>query len=818
MSKYALDLDYVLRNVTITDDELREIIAQADAIIEANTADTQIIAEAYLKKAQSLQKMEQFDAIKEPAEKALELCPDMPEALMIMRSYYANKKQYDTALEYVNKALSKKTDYPYGFYIRGYWYFATNDFDKALADFDEAIRLKPDYTKAYERRVTIYLGEKEYDKAIADFTEMIQMNPDDYNLFINRGNAYKSKKEYDNAIEDYNEVLRLKPDFAECFIARGNMYREKEEYDKAIEDYSEALRLKPEDIKGFFHRGLAYSHKTEYDKAIEDYNEALRLKPDSAECFIARGNTYRRKAEYDKAITDINQAIRLKPDFAVAFGIRGKLYCDTGEYDRSITDFNEALRLTPDDTKFYNGRGYAYRGKGEYDKALADFNEALQLEPENGNILDSRGSLYNEKGEYDKAIADFNEALRLDPNFADPYSGRALAFEKKGDYTKAFNDRFFAARLKQTFIGDFFAYIDALLSDTEKMELLWNIPLVQLEPVPHFFANIICGFRKAKLNSDVHKRLVKAVFTFWDQCRCKDDTIVLNQFTNLPALEGMRNSRKLRLFPINYQNDPEEGKVFYIRLAQYLKEKQKPTDFINSLTEHVSEKVAFIRSLTTLGNTLLMWNSSYAAGAGVSIGISSKRINKGQGVGKELVFDEQIDMDEKQKRSAAKTQNKEQDDTSVPFSKMGLYKVFYSEKSINFDENKPLQEIADCIAEFDENAFTVEFNTLLLELFTSIAHLIKDTSYEHEKEYRLLYIDRIMDNTYIQHAVYNGVFDGIHVESEPVLFEDDEIPIYFSPMVDDVTIQKYRHAFMLKGLPLKGSVEKLLRPSGIKFR
>jgi hypothetical protein len=45
--------------------------------------------------------------------------------------------------------------------------------------------------------------------------------------------------------------------------------------------------------------------------------------------------------------------------------------------------------------------------------------------------------------------------------------------------------------------------------------------------------------------------------------------------------------------------------------------------------------------------------------------------------------------------------------------------------------------------DFDEKDFTGEFKALLLELFTSIAHLIKDVTYEHEKEYRLVYIARV---------------------------------------------------------------------------
>jgi hypothetical protein len=372
-------------------------------------------------------------------------------------------------------------------------------------------------------------------------------------------------------------------------------------------------------------------------------------------------------------------------------------------------------------------------------------------------------------------------------------------FEKKEKYEKAFDDYLLASKLNAKFFSNFSAYLDRLLANPETADLLWNIPLPKLEPVPHFFVNTIYNFRCAKLESEPHKRLVRAVFLLWDHCRCKEDGLILNQFTNLWALEGMRKSRKLRLFPINYQNDPEEGKVFYMRLTEYFRDNPEMKNWVDTLAAYPSEKVAFIRSLTTHSNTLLMWNSSYSGPEGISVGISAKRINKGQGISRTIPGENQTN------------------ENDLPINKTGLYKVCYIGKDIQNNENHLFREIASSLAAFDE-AFTDEFNTLLAGLFISIAHLIKDVSYEHEAEYRLLYIDVLRNNPYIQSSLSNGLFGGVFVNTEPILFEDDSAPVYFNPKIDDITIQKYRHAFRLEGLPKNGSVEKLLRSSEIKFR
>ncbi|WP_062328613.1 hypothetical protein [Treponema endosymbiont of Eucomonympha sp.] len=92
-----------------------------------------------------------------------------------------------------------------------------------------------------------------------------------------------------------------------------------------------------------------------------------------------------------------------------------------------------------------------------------------------------------------------------------------------------------------------------------------------------------------------------------------------------------RANRRFRLTPADYQNDPEEGKVFYDRLKTFCN-----ADAISTVLDSIrsnSEKVAFSRSLTELEDSLVMWNSSYGhKGKGVAVGIAKQKTNKGFGI------------------------------------------------------------------------------------------------------------------------------------------------------------------------------------------
>jgi len=84
MSKYNCDLDYLTPGCDISNEEMNEIINEADEIINSRNfeSDTHTLSKAYLKKAQCLQKLGKFEESKGSLEIALQLSPEMPEAMV----------------------------------------------------------------------------------------------------------------------------------------------------------------------------------------------------------------------------------------------------------------------------------------------------------------------------------------------------------------------------------------------------------------------------------------------------------------------------------------------------------------------------------------------------------------------------------------------------------------------------------------------------------------------------------------------------------------------------------------------------------------
>jgi hypothetical protein len=343
-------------------------------------------------------------------------------------------------------------------------------------------------------------------------------------------------------------------------------------------------------------------------------------------------------------------------------------------------------------------------------------------------------------------------------------------------------------------------------------------------------------------------------------------------------LPAERANRRFRLTPADYQNDPEEGKVLYKFLKHRFEGESKETSFVfDEMYQKTSgsDTVAFVRSFTELEDSLVMWNSSYAAhGEGAAVGIAKQKTNKGFGIdslsgemslpaqssemplntlikGKtenpqtDAAEDESKNYDvvpmqertEQAKGNAAKGESKKP--VSVPMSSIGLYKVLYIGEASNTaeapEDEKTLNAVADNLKEFAaefEEAYTElqaekkdgyktkenPFMDFLSMLFTPVAHLIKKETYKHEEEYRLLYVSSIADATdknYIhEEKTEENVCNGIFIETEAVLFEDSTKKdiVYFGPKVSETTRLRYKHAFRYKRLAVD------FRTSNIHYR
>jgi len=215
--------------------------------------------------------------IKKLLEKALELSPEMPEALMRLGTVYKEDKTDEGHIDTAENLLTR------------------------------AIQLKPDYAAALNNRSCLYSSDSEDNikKEIDDLSEAIRIRPFDATYYYNRSHCYSSlaMKIQKKVMDDLSCAINCGSDAFKknlnIFIERGKKYMELEEYGKAIDDFSESLKLETNNVDTLLMRAKAYYMYWENDKAKADIEEYLNRK---------------RKMVYDAGREEIFKQIGVMPE------------------------------------------------------------------------------------------------------------------------------------------------------------------------------------------------------------------------------------------------------------------------------------------------------------------------------------------------------------------------------------------------------------------------------------------------------------------------------------------------------------------------
>jgi tetratricopeptide (TPR) repeat protein len=206
------------------------------------------------------------------AERALEMAPENPVALVIRCDFYAMDKNYDSALDLLSRAQ----------------------------------QLKPDWAPPYVDRGEVLRDKKEYQPAVEEFNKGISLSTKIPLFYVLRSMAHFRLADLEAAHKDQDSALRLsekdaltRPEFS---------IQSYEGYLDWAEDYFGRVLLKtPRSWYAYQGRADAYRANSEYDKAIADYTRALEINPREPGLYLGRGRSYQAKGDADRAAMDFRQ-------------------------------------------------------------------------------------------------------------------------------------------------------------------------------------------------------------------------------------------------------------------------------------------------------------------------------------------------------------------------------------------------------------------------------------------------------------------------------------------------------------------------------
>lgn len=189
--------------------------------------------------------------------------PDNQDIYIRMASVAFMTEDYDAMKDACQKALDISKDNPvvYLFYARAYR--GAGDYVNALAMVNKAIELDNNYVDAYELRGEILLEMDDVNGADADAKWLLDHTENDEDVFLFKARVERAKEDYKEAIKYYDKVTDVNPFRIEAFRERGALKLAIGDKEGADEDGRKLLELNPGEVQAQEQKEEEKKEKTE---------------------------------------------------------------------------------------------------------------------------------------------------------------------------------------------------------------------------------------------------------------------------------------------------------------------------------------------------------------------------------------------------------------------------------------------------------------------------------------------------------------------------------------------------------------------------
>lgn len=372
--------------------------------------------------------------------KAIQLEPFKPMALVKRGELMYEQGDYNAALSDLNKALNLDPNEPYIYVWLGMIEMALNKNNDALAHINNAIRLQPNVEFAYYLRGKCYLQLGEYKLAAADLAACIEKRKDNYEYYAYYGIALYNLKLMRQALEAFSHSITLNQSDYMAFQYRSLTLFELGYFDEACKDKQRARDI------------LVKANASSYE-AQSLSREAIEFCDPSAEVFyINRGYALYRGGEYLKGANVFIEGLKKFPLSPRLWHGKGNGLMSAGKFKEAIAAFTKGIEVNrgsdegdlakaTEDAIAWNSISYGYINLTDFEKAINAGDSAIYLYLNNPLIeaqpyklaqqLADQGMLFSMLLQYDKALANFDKALQSDPASITALLNRAQTYINK---------------------------------------------------------------------------------------------------------------------------------------------------------------------------------------------------------------------------------------------------------------------------------------------------------------------------------------------------------------------------------------------------
>lgn len=334
-------------------------------------------------------------------QEALDIAPQMVQALRARGFYYATMKKSEEALKDLEAAEEIEPNHPSTVEALALILARLKKYDQALERLDQLQKLRPGLVAPLLIKAQIHATRSNDEDALKCLDQAVELQPGNLEVLLLRAGLYDNMKMPKKALADVDRVLELEPNQGKARRFRAVLLARAGKIDEVIAEFEKILKESPDDVPVQLQMAMLYTMKNQTRKAIDVYSNILAKTKDDPEALVGRAGSYLTIGDHDKALADYEKAAKLEP-----------------ENSGMLNNFAWMLATSPED-KLRDGK----RAVEMATKAceLTDYKQA--------HILSTLAAAYAESGNYKEAVKWSKKSVELGKTGANQEIQEALAKE-----------------------------------------------------------------------------------------------------------------------------------------------------------------------------------------------------------------------------------------------------------------------------------------------------------------------------------------------------------------------------------------------------
>lgn len=390
----------------------------------------QLQGQAYLAK-------QQFDMAGNKFSKALDLQPDLVDALLGKARIDLQQQHIDSADSYIDRVLAIDAGNTIAWTLKGELMRKTGRQRAAADAFEKAVELEPRNLTARIGRSAARIALGESGKVTPDLEQLVKTHPQMYLAHYLLAQALYLEQQTDLALETVQRALELEPDHLPSQLLAGKLAYQVGRLEQAEEYLSTALKISPSDGETARMLAATLLKLGKPDKAVEVWRPEPPLTYSDAEYLALLGSAYVEQGMAGLGMQYLETAVAAAPDSAEVRNLLATARLEHGEIEQGIKELENAIDLGQNRAKTHVLLVMGYLDHRDFDKALTAIGPLTEALPESPVPDYLRGLALLGKGEHKMARDAFESALAIQPGFVPGHMKLARLDLLAGDYPAA---------------------------------------------------------------------------------------------------------------------------------------------------------------------------------------------------------------------------------------------------------------------------------------------------------------------------------------------------------------------------------------------